>query len=177
MGYFTTNPRIGLPDIEQVDTTAQVAVGTIALCQDPLYGAGEVIYLPGVASVKQGSVVVYDSDNYTSANPPVLVGSTTLAPSTANLARPVAVAAATISAGYFGWFFITATTFVKKTGTRTTAVNVPLYLSATAGSASSLACAGKQIVGMRAIPATTVACTVSLVLAVFSRPFAQGAIT
>ncbi|TMJ36273.1 MAG: hypothetical protein E6G87_10650, partial [Alphaproteobacteria bacterium] len=57
------------------------ALGTIVRAKDPTYGAGEFIYLAGVASTVVGSLVTYDEN----------LGTTALAPATGGKG-PVAVA-------------------------------------------------------------------------------------
>lgn len=177
MTWKTTDPRIGLSNIPTVDSSATVDVGTIVRAEDPLYGAGEFIYLPGVASCVAGSLVRYNPENYTSANPPVLVGSTTLLPSTAVQAGPFAVSVNTLTAGQFSWFQISGATIIRKMTTGKVQPNSALWIGATAGKAKGTASAGKQLLGVKSINSATVASATTTVLAVINRPHVQGQIT
>lgn len=94
MAYVITENRLGQSLIGSVDTSAKVPVGTIVTATDPTYGAGEFIYLKGVASTAIGSWVTYNLDD----------GSTALL--AANAIGPVAVAMAATVASTWGWYQI-----------------------------------------------------------------------
>lgn len=147
-----------------VSATAQNALGTIVRGVDPTYGAGEFIYLPGVASNVAGSVVYYDL-----GTPAV-----TLAPATANMARPLAVAMSACLAGQYGWYQISGVAVVTTNGTLSGA-GVPVYLVGS-GQVTSSATAGKQMVNAIASSATGTPAT-GQALVTIQRPFAQGAVT
>ena len=55
MAYNITTALAGFQGIELTDTTQNHALGTIVTAVDPTYGAGEFIYLKGVASTVVGS--------------------------------------------------------------------------------------------------------------------------
>jgi hypothetical protein len=104
-----------------------------------------------------------------------LTGLTTLAPSTANLAQPVAVSmAANTSTTALGWYQIAGEAVIKKTAIKINP-NVPIYLSGTAGRVMSTAASGKQILGARTNNAATVASATSTISVLINRPHAQGA--
>ena len=50
MAYVISTPLAGFQPIAVTDTTQNHALGTIVQAVDPTYGAGEFIYLKGVAS-------------------------------------------------------------------------------------------------------------------------------
>jgi hypothetical protein len=174
MTWFPTNPRAGLPAIGAIVASAAgvyvpVQAGEIITAQDSTtYHGGEFIWLRGVASTAVGSLVTYDTFNNT----------TTLAPHTANLDSPVAVAMAanTVTTSY-AWYQIGGTAVIKRVTGGKTSPSVPLYLSATAGSVQSTASAGKQILNCVTVNAATVASAATTITALINRPFAQGQIT
>jgi len=129
------------------------------------YGAGEFMYLKGVASTIVGSLVTYDPLNHT----------TTLAPNTANLNNPVAVAMGASVAGQWGWYQIGGVAVIKKTGVPVSP-GVNVFLSGTAGRIKSTTATGKQIVNAKAVNAATVAAGTSTVPVLINRPHAQGQI-
>jgi len=168
MAYTFSDPLIGLPAIGSIGTTQQQPGGTIRRAVDPTYGEGEFIYLQGVASTVLGSLVTWSG--VTSGAPTF---QTALVANTANQAVPVAVATAAIGAGQWGWYQISGTAIVANNGTFAAAG--PMYIVA-AGTITSVAAAGKQIVNAYGLSATgTPAANQNL--AVLMRPFAQGAIT
>jgi hypothetical protein len=138
-------------------------LGSIIRAYDTTLGEGEFIYLNGVASTVVGSLVVY--------NP--LAGSTTLAPSTKNLAEPVAVAMGACTAGNFGWYQITGVSVMKKTAVKVNP-GVQIFLSATAGRVMSTVASGKEIQNAISVNAATVASATSTIQVLINRPFAQG---
>jgi hypothetical protein len=173
MAFKITEPRIGVPGITSITSVASaglinstdVLVGTIVRADDPTYGGGEFVYLCGVGSLTVGNLVTYNQ----------LTGLTTLAPSTANLAQPVAVSmAANTSTTALGWYQIAGEAVIKKTAIKINP-NVPIYLSGTAGRVMSTAASGKQILGARTNNAATVASATSTISVLINRPHAQGA--
>ena len=135
MAYTIMNPSLGFPLITAHDTDEKVPVGTIVTANDPTYGAGEFIYLKGVASTAVGSVVVYNADDY----------STSLA--TANDVGPVAVAMSACVASEYGWYQISGKGVAKVLAGF--ADNGDCYLTATAGSVDDADVAGDYIRGMK----------------------------
>lgn len=175
--FIPVENRLGIQPISQVNgalpSTYQTGqsqafgqahpLGTIVRATDAALGEGEFIYLEGVASTVVGSLVVYNNS----------AGTTTLAPNTAHLAEPVAVAMSACTAGNFGWYQIGGVASIKKTAVKVSP-NVPIFLSATAGRIFPTAASGKQILNAITVNAATVASATSTVLVQINRPFAQG---
>lgn len=165
--FVPSENRLGLGNLYNVDTATAWPFGTIIRGMDVSsgkYGGGEFIYLPGVASTVAGSLVTYDPANKT----------TTLAPNTANLAQPVAVAlAAVATTANFGWYQIAGNAVVKKTAAKVNP-KVQIFLSSTAGRIQSTAASGKEILNARSTNTATVASATSTVNVLLNRPFAQG---
>lgn len=133
MAFFPIEARIGFQPIANTETSAQVALGTIVRAVDPTYGAGEFIYLKGVASTAVGSWVTYNSDDFSTA---------LLA---ANAIGPVAIAMSANVANQYGWYQIqgkavglVASGFVD---------NANVYATATAGTVDDAVVAGDRVKG------------------------------
>jgi hypothetical protein len=95
MAYtFAGSAVVGLQAIADTSTTQNHALGRIEKAVDDTYGAGEFIYLKGVASTAIGSWVTYNLDD----------GSTALL--VANAIGPVAVAMSANVASQYGWYQI-----------------------------------------------------------------------
>lgn len=167
--FTPTIQQLGIQPIPVTSTTKNHDLGTIITARDPNYGAGEFIYLLGVASTVAGSVVTYGG---VSGGFPTY--QTTLAPATANLAVPVAVAASANVGGQYGWYQISGMAVCATNGTLA-AGPAPVYLAGS-GQLSSTAVAGKQMVNAINVTATGTPATGFAVVEI-DRPFAQGAIT
>lgn len=131
MAYVITQNRLGQSLIGSVDTAAKVPVGTIVTATDPTYGAGEFIYLKGVASTVLGSWVTYNMDD----------GATTLL--AANAIGQVAVAMAATVASTWGWYQISGKAVGKALAAY--ADNGLVYATATAGSVDDAVVAGDRV--------------------------------
>ena len=131
MAYVISENRLGQTLIGSVDTAAAVPVGTIVTAFDPTYGAGEFIYLKGVASTAVSSWVTYNMDD----------GSTVLL--AANAIGPVAIAMGATVASTWGWYQIGG----KARGLALTgfADNANVYATATAGSVDDAVVAGDRV--------------------------------
>lgn len=169
MAYTIQNPLAGFQPINVTDTVKNHAIGTIVSAVDPIYGLGEFIYLLGVASTVIGSVVTFNGN--TTGTP---TGQTTLAPATANLAQPVAVAMSANVAGQYGWYQIEGNAVVATNGTLA-AGPAPVYLAGS-GQLTSTAAAGRQVLGAVNVTATGTPAIGQAVIEI-NRPHAQGAIT
>lgn len=164
MAYTPTNPEAGIQPIAQTSTTQNHPLGFKASAYDPTYGFGEFVYLAGVGSTAVGSLVTYNQ----------LTGATTLAPNTAHLAQPLAVAmAANTSSTSYGWYQVQGAAVITKTATKVSP-GVPLFLSGTAGSVFATATSGKEILNCVSINAATVASATGTITAQIAWPFAQG---
>jgi hypothetical protein len=161
MAWKIIENRLGQSLIGSVDTTAKVEVGTIVRAVDPTYGAGEFIYLQGVASTAVGTWVTYNLDD----------GSTTRL--AANAIGPVAIAMAATVASTWGWYQIQG----KAVGAVLAGFvdNANVYATATAGSVDDAVVAGDRVKG--AVGASAVG-TPSAGLAEFeiARPFMDDAL-
>lgn len=122
---YITAPATGVHD------TQKHQLGQIVGFQDPVYGAGELVYLKGVASCELGSWVTYNQDD----------GSTDLL--AANAIGPVAVALAAVVAGKFGWFQISGKVPGKALAGYVD--NALVYATSTAGSVDDAVVAGDRV--------------------------------
>lgn len=175
--WVPVEEQIGLQPITTTSTTRQHPIGKVirAYDADGTYGMAEFIYLPGVANTLVGSLVTYNSLGFSyAAGAETQQGSTTLAPNTANLAQPVAVAMSANVASQFGWYMIGGAAVIKKTAVKVNP-GVAVYLSATAGRIMSTAASGKQLLGARSGNAATVLSATSTVIVIIDRPHVQGA--
>lgn len=133
MPWVIEENRLGQSIIGTVDDVATVSLGTIVRAKDPLYGAGEFIYLKGAASIADGEWVTYNLDDWTV---------TRLA---ANAIGPVAVARGAYVANKFGWYQISGKGYAKVASGFVD--NGNLYATATAGTADDAVVAGDRIKG------------------------------
>ena len=177
MAYTFDDNKAGLLQIAVTDAGVTMANGTSAIptppavlgqverAFDPTYGAGEFILLVGVASTTIGSLVTYDGTTY----------QTTLAATTSNQARPVAVAMSANLAGSFGWYQIEGTAVCAKSTSSNFAATVAVGVKSTGkvGATGS----GKEILGARTANAATGASATTTVNVVMNRPHLQGRVT
>ena len=180
MAYTITDHEAGFTPIGVIDTgtltassvssgstttipTPPAVPGQIVKGFDPVYGMGEFILLKGVASTAVGSLVIYNTTNYT----------TTLCPVTANLGSPVAISmTANTSSSNWSWYQIEGVAVVAKSAVGL-ANNVAIGVSSTGKVGTSAS--GKQILGARTANSTASATTtVQLIL---NRPHLQGRVT
>lgn len=138
MAYSWTDSVVGPTPAANVDDVQKFAIGTRLKARDPLYGEGEFVYLPGVASCAVGSVVAYNTQASSGT------GSTTLA--VAATRGPLAVAMAAVIAGNWGWFQVRGAAVVATAGA--TVADTPAYLTATAGAVDDAVTAGQGVDGM-----------------------------
>jgi hypothetical protein len=131
MSWIIAENQIGAPLFTAVDTSAQMPLGTIVRGYSKLYGAGEFIYLRGVADTVRGTWVTYNLDDGTT---------TRLA---ANAIGPVAVAMAATVANTFGWYQISG----KAVGLCLSGFldDANVYATATAGSVDDTIVAGDRV--------------------------------
>lgn len=94
MTWAIRNTLIGAQAIADTSTTQRHPLGTIVFADDPTYGAGEFIYLLGVANTIVGSWVLYNADDWSTS---LLV---------ANDKGPVAIAMSANVASQYGWYQI-----------------------------------------------------------------------
>jgi hypothetical protein len=167
MSNYTPVPNeLGVQPIAQTSTTQNHPLGFKVGGYDSTLGYGEFIYLAGVGSTAVGTLVTYNQ----------LTGATTLAPNTAHLAQPVAVAmAANTATTSFGWYQVFGAAVIAKTAVKVNPA-VQLYLSGTAGSVMPTQASGKQLLGVISLNAATVLSATGTITAQISYPFAQGQI-
>ena len=130
MTYKVSSQQILGQAIVDLSTTQNLPLGTIVQAVDETYGAGEFIYLKGVASTVVGSAVTYNADDYSTA---------LLA---ANAIGPVAVAMSASVASTFGWYQIQGKAVIKA---GTVADNGNVYATATAGTVDDAIVAGDRV--------------------------------
>jgi hypothetical protein len=162
---YTIRDYVGAQPIADTSTTQLHPINTRVTGWDPTYGEGIFIYLIGVLNTVVGNLVTFNA----------LTGQTTLAPNTANLAQPVAVAMSANGAAAYGWYQIKGAAVIKKTGVVITP-DVKIYLSGTAGRVRPSAASGKNILGARTANAATIVTTTSTVVVTIEYPHAQGAV-
>lgn len=161
MTWKITDPLVGVQPIAVTDTTQNHALGTIVRAEDPTYGAGEFIYLKGVASTVVGSMV--DFDPY--------LATTALSPATGGIG-PVAIAMSANVASQYGWYQIAGVAAVKAPNAMTAGAEV-FSLAATPGSVDDAAVNGEQILNAK-VSTTTGTPSSGLALIEINRPFHQG---
>lgn len=173
MAYVFATPELGLPPIASTLAASTAAgrsspsrLGNIARAYDPVFGAGEFIYLLGVVGTLPGLLVTYNASTY----------QTTLSPNTANNMDPVAVAMAANVAAQYGWYQIGGLATALKTAVQVLP-GAKIYQSGTAGRIMPTSASGKQILGARGANLATVTSTTSTVLVLLNRPAVQGQIT
>jgi hypothetical protein len=135
MAYPTTlkfrilDPIIGAQPIDETSTTRNHPLGTIVNAEEYSgltstafgYGAGEYIYLTGVASTAKGDAVAYD----------LKAGTTTRAVA-ASRGR-LAIAMSANVASQYGWYLIAGAGVASTASAGTGAANPNLVISATDG--------------------------------------------
>ena len=163
MAYVINTPIAGYQGIALTDTTKNHALGTIVTATDSSYGAGEFIYLQGIASTVVGSMVDYDS----------YLGVTALSPATGGFGQ-VAVAMSANVASQYGWYQITGIAAVRAPNAMVVGAEI-FSLAATPGSVDDAAVNGEQILNAKASTTTGTPST-GLALIQINRPFHQGQI-
>ena len=167
MSYVFTDTQLGLQPIAETSTTQRHTLGKIVHAVDSTtYGGAEFIYLLGVASTVAGSVVTYGGN---SSGTPTY--QTALAPATAHLAQPLAVAMSANVAGQYGWYQISGSAVCATNGTLA-AGPAPVYLAGS-GQLTSTQANGKQVVNAINVTATGTPASGFAVVEI-NRPFAQG---
>jgi len=131
MAYAITDTTLGYQPIASTDTVQNHPLGTRVKAKDATYGAGEFIYLSGVASTAVGSWVTFNQDDN---------GTALLA---ANAIGPVAVAMSANVASSYGWYQI----YGKAVGAALAGFvdNANVYATATAGSVDDAIVAGDRV--------------------------------
>lgn len=163
MAYVITNPVLGYQPIAVTDTVQRHALGTLVRANDPLYGAGEFVYLKGIASTAIGSMVDFD----------IYLGTTALSPATAGTGS-VAVAMSANVASQYGWYQVEGSAVVKAPNAMVVGADV-FSLAATPGSVDDAAVNGEQILNAK-VSTTTGTPSAGFGVIQINRPFHQGQI-
>jgi predicted RecA/RadA family phage recombinase len=148
-------------DFTKVDTVQAFTLGAITRGTDPTLGAGEFIYLKGIASTVVGSLVSYDAAHQTALCP---VGN--------NVPRNVAVAMAAIVASSFGWYQISGLATVSKTSGISIAAGAAVGVK-TIGKVASTG-TSKELLGATAATFASAGTTATVYI---NRPKQQGRIS
>lgn len=159
MTFVPVENQLGIQPIANTSTVQNQPLGTIIRAYDSVLGQGEFIYLLGVASTVVGNTVTYSATT----------GQTTLSPSTAQNANPVAVAMSANVASQYGWYQIGGLATVKKTAVQVLP-NAKIFQSGTAGRWFTTSTAGQHILGARGASLTTVTSTTSTMVVLLNRP-------
>lgn len=130
MAFIVTDAVAGTQAIADTSTTQKHPLGTIVRATDATLGAGEFIYLLGVASTAVGSWVTYNSDDFST---------TLLVP---NAIGPVAVAMSANVASQYGWYQIQGKASAKSADV---ADNAKVYIDTTAGQCDDAVVAGDKV--------------------------------
>lgn len=157
MAFRIIDSLVGTQPIAATDTVQNHPLGLIVGAVDPVYGAGEFIYLKGVASTVVGSLVDYDNS----------AGTTTLSPATAGTG-PVAISMSANVANQYGWYQIAGVAAIKSPNA--TVVGADVYmLAATPGSVDDAVVANEGILGAKFL-STTGTPAAGLALVQINRP-------
>lgn len=124
MAYAPQEPFVVEQAIATNSTTQNHQLGMIIRAYDSTYGAGEFIYLKGVASTVVGSIVEYDTSFQTGLDTTGL-----------STPRPLAVAMSACVASEYGWYQIAGEAVCVKAST------VSFAAAAGLGASSGLAVA------------------------------------
>lgn len=143
-------PLIGTQPISNYftpDATQRHVLGSIVGADDPYFGGGEFIYLQANATITTGQLVVWDGSYLA-----------TVAPTTANTGRGVAVAVGPgFSTGQFGWFQLTGQVPIKATAS--VAAGTTFGIDATTGGQVNANSAGRQVLNAVSVQPSTFSTT------------------
>lgn len=156
MAYVPFESIPGLVAFTNIDLSAArtLQVGTIVRGFDATNGAGEFVYIPGVAALAVGSLVTWNPVDKT----------TTIVTNTAKLGFPVAVAmSANTTTTSYSWAQISGVASVLKSAA-VIAKLARIAISATTGSVLGSSTAGKFVMGAVAVNSTVSATTFAKVL-------------
>jgi len=131
MAYFVTDTVIGTQPIAETSATQKHPLGTIVQAKDPTYGAGEFIYLSGVASTAVRSWVTVHEDGWTT---------TLLA---ADDIGRVAISMSANVASQYGWYQISGKAVGKALASY--ADDGLVYATSTAGSIDDAVVSGDRV--------------------------------
>ena len=157
MAYQFITPRLNAQAIADTSTTKKHHLGEIQQAVDPTYGAGEFIYLTGVATTAVGHIVNYDDTYQTALDTSAVTGPP----------RGVAIAMSANVASQYGWYQISGNAIAKKANT----VSFADGASFAAGSGLAVAAATGTIINGGVVSAVASAKSdVTTVQVAISRP-------
>lgn len=142
VAYHLQGAILGLRPIAETSDVQYHPLGTEAVAMDNTYGVARFLYLAGVASTVPGDYVCYNLK--TGATVRAVHGGATST-------GPGAVAMSANVSGQFGWYAVFGAVPVVAA---TVASDVPLYLTATAGSLDDAVVSGDKISGIISRAAT-----------------------
>ena len=122
MAYAPQEPFVVEQAIATNSSTQKHQLGMIVRAYDSTYGAGEFIYLKGVASTVVGSIVEYNTSYQT--------GLSTTATGSLATPHPLAVAMSACVANEYGWYQISGEAVIAKSSAQSFAVDIGLEASA-----------------------------------------------
>ena len=168
MTYKSTDVLVGASALTGADATQLHPYGTLVNGFSVTYGAGEFIYLKGVASNFAGALVTYVGST----------GVTALSTTSGVLTggAPIAVSMSTATASEWGWFQVSGDGLAYKTAVKFDPVAAPgtrVTLSATAGRIMQTSVTGRAVQGMRFSATATVSSITSTVVVTLNRPSQQ----
>ena len=170
MAWTTTNDRAGTGVPGVIYDVQLNDIGAINSFRDPIYGEGQFIFLPGVASLAAGDVVEFT----TSAGVASPTGSVTRWAGGALAGKPLAVSTvANILTTNWSWYQLSGCGVINISGT--VVAGDKAYWQATATVSSTLV-ASKQMNNCVAVSANAVPAAGKATYN-FYFPFAQGNIT
>lgn len=141
MAYTITEPKNVAQGIQETGTVQLLPFGTIVRANDPIMGAGEFMYLQGVAATVVGDVVNYNS----------FTGATTRNVAAANSNQTLGIAMSANVASQFGWYQVSGACIVTNNATAAAGL---VYVVGT-GTVTSGATAGMEIQGSRLLTANS----------------------
>lgn len=165
MAYVITDSLIGAQPIADTSTTQRHELGKIVRAKDSTFGAGEFIYLLGVANTAIGSTVTYDTGTF----------ATTLSAVGGNIPRAVAFAMSANVASQWGWYQIGGQAVAKKTCTVCLVAGVAVGVLTTGLIAATGT--GKEIEGAVVAATASAAAGRTTVTLLIDRPIKQGRVT
>lgn len=167
MAYTIVDTFLGVQPIADTSTTQNHPLGTIVRATDSTYGAGEFIYLLGVASTTVGSIVSYNATTYQT----VLGVAAELRP------RPLAVSMSANVANQYGWYQIAGVAVAAKSSAVSFAAGAALGVASTGTGLATATASGNEIQGALIAAVASAASGRTTVSVLVNRPHLQGRIT
>ncbi len=166
MGWVINDTLIGAQPIATIDTVKNHPLGTIVKATHETYGAGEFIYLLGVASTIAGSVVNYRPTTWQTALGVIGV----------NIPSPLAIAVGANVASSYGWYQIAGYSIAAKSSTGTSfAAGARVAAGTTSGLViASASAAGLDIEGAVVAAVASATAGRTTVALMINRPALQG---